>query len=198
MGTLKGRRFYFATANDLRPGLALAEASARPQYVLNEMREDRLVTIFDSLAASPDFGSCPSGSKGSLQYFVYPRGRLGRSLVPAASAVPQRRGPTKYVSHPSADCLILNTGGLHPATGALVAGELQQPLDPGRRALELFELFCETVLGGFTKIGLYWLGAEALAGFRSGQRLATIGVRSPAEYDLQEQPRSALERRGNG
>ena len=48
-------------------------------------------------------------------------------------------------------CLIIRCGGLHAATGALVAGEL---------------------------------GPEALEGLQSGQRLVTIGVRSPREYDL--------------
>ena len=115
---------------------------------------------------------------GSSQDFLFRRGD-----VPKPRAVPQRRGGTNVVD-PSPHCVILRCGGLHEATGALVAGELQQPLEPSRRAVEMYDVYSTELLRGFQKVGLYWLGSEALRGFKAGQRLVTIGVRSPREYDL--------------
>lgn len=36
------------------------------------------------------------------------------------------------------------------------------------------------------KVQSYWVGPEAYREFRAGRRLATIGVKSPPEYDLAE------------
>lgn len=182
MASLKGRRFFFATADDLRPGLAVAKERIPTEFLLQEMRTDRDLTVYQSLADAPDFGRSPRGDvAGSPQYFLFRRGQ-----VPKPRAVPQRRGGTKYVVDPTPDCVILRCGGLHEPTGALVAGELQQPLAPSARGVEMFDVYSTELLRGFQKVGLYWLGPEALRAFRAGQRLATIGVRSPREYDLSE------------
>ena len=50
----------------------------------------------------------------------------------------------------------------------------------------MFRLYSTELFRGFQKVRLYWLGPEALRRFRAGQRLVTIGVRSPREYDLSE------------
>jgi hypothetical protein len=177
---LKGRRFFFATAEDLRPGLQAAEQAVPIEYLLQEMRDDRELTIFKSLLNAPGFGRSPDGKvSGSPQYFLFPRG-----CVPRPRAIPQRRGGTKYVVDATRECLILRCGGLHEPSGALVAGELQQPLDPSEHAVEMFELYSSAAFRGFQRVGPYWLGPQALRGFEAGQRLVTIGVRSPAEYDL--------------
>jgi hypothetical protein len=180
--SLKGRRFFFATAADLRPGLASAQKSIPSEFVLHEMRDDASLTVYQSLADAPDFGLSERGSvSGSPQYFVFRRGS-----VPKPRAIPQERGGTKYAVDPTPDCLILRCGGLHEPTAALVAGELQQPLEPSRQAVEMFDVYASELLRSFKKVGLYWLGPEALEGFRGAQRLVTIGVRSPREYDLAE------------
>lgn len=182
MPSLKGRRFFFATAADLRPGLLSAQQSIPTDFLLQEMRDDRNLTVYQSLADAPDFGLSPRGDvAGSPQYFLFRRGN-----VPKPRAIPQRRGGTKYAVDPSSDCLILRCGGIHEPTGALVAGELQQPLEPSIKAVEMFEVYASELFRSFQKIGLYWLGPEALRGFRAAQRLVTIGVRSPRDYDLAE------------
>jgi hypothetical protein len=180
--SLKGRRFFFATANDLRPGLIVAQEKLPTDFLLQEMRDDRDLTVYESLADAPDFGHSLRGDVAdSAQYFLFRRGR-----VPKPRAVAQQRGGTKYVVDPTPDCLILRCGGLHEATGALIAGELQLPLEPSRRAEEMFDVYSTELLRGFRKVRLYWVGPDALVGLNSGQRLATIGVRSPREYDLSE------------
>jgi hypothetical protein len=182
VASLKGRRFFFATAGDLRPGLAVAQEKIPTEFLLQEMRDDRAVTVYQSLADAPDFGRSVRGDViGSPQYFLFRRGR-----VPKPSAVAQRRGGTKYVVDPTPDCVILMCGGLHEPTGALVAGELSQPLEPSGRAVEMFDVYSTELLRGFERVRHYWLGPEALRGFRAAQRLVTIGVRSPPEYDLSE------------
>jgi hypothetical protein len=180
VASLKGRRFFFATANDLTRGLAVAQEHFPTEFLLQEMRDDRDVTVYQFLVDAPDFGRSPGGTvAGSPQYFLFRRGD-----VPKPRAVPQRRGGTKYVVDPTPHCVILRCGGLHEATGALVAGELQQPLEPSRGAVEMYDVYATELLRGFQRVGLYWLGSEALRGFKAGQRLVTIGVRSPPEYDL--------------
>jgi hypothetical protein len=185
VASLKGRRFFFATAKDLRAGALAVEAAVPVEYLLQEMRDDRGLTVFTSLLDAPEFGQSPRGDvSGSPQYFIFRRGLLGRSGVPRLRSIPQRRGGTKYAVDPTRHCLIVRCGGLHADTGALVAGELQLPLDPSRTATRLFRLYSEHLLRGFSRVGLYWLGPEALGGFHGGQRLVTISVRSPREYDL--------------
>ena len=180
MGTLKGRRFFFATTADLLPGINNFEQAVPVEYLLHEMRDDRDSTVFQSLADDRNLGHNTTGSTGgSPQYFVFRRGK-----VPRPRAIPQRRGGTKYVVDPTSECLVLTCGGVHEPTGALVAGELLQPLDPSRGAVELFDIFVRCVFRGFERVRLHWVGPHALAALRSGQRLVTIGVRSPREYDL--------------
>ena len=182
MPSLKGRRFFFATGADLRPGLAAAQQAIPTAFLLKEMRDDRSLTVYESLADAPGFALSERGSvSGSPQYLVFRRGH-----VPKPRAIPQRRRGTKYAVDPTPDCLILRCGGLHEPSGALVAGELQQPLEPSRQAVEMFEVYASELLRSFKKVGRYWLGPEAFQGFRGAQRLVTIGVRSPREYDLAE------------
>src|SRR5687768_13275702 len=101
------------------------------------MRDDRSLSVYESLADSPDFGRSPRGDvAGSPQYFLFRRGHVAKPR-----AIAQRRGGSKYVVDPTPDCLILRCGGFHEATGALVAGELQQPLEPSKRAVEMFEVY---------------------------------------------------------
>ena len=182
MASLKGRRFFFATADDLGRGLDAAQQQIPTEFLLQEMRDDAGVTVYQTLVDAPDFGRSSNGTvAGSPQYFLFHRGE-----VPEPRAVPQRRGGVKYVVDPTSDCLILRCGGLHEVTGALVAAELQQPLEPSRRAVEMYDVYSSELLRGFQRVGLYWVGPEALRGFKAGQRLVTIGVRSPPEYDLSD------------
>jgi hypothetical protein len=179
---LKGRRFFFGTRADLLPGLRAVEEAETLAYVVYEMRDDTRFTVLSALSADPGVGyNTGGGVLGSPTYLVFRRGE-----VPAPESVPQRRGDTKYIIYPTPDCLILRCGGLHAPTGALVAGELQHLVEPepSRGGIELFRLFSRELLRGFKRVGLYWVGPEALEGLRAGQRLVTIDVRSPREYDL--------------
>lgn len=69
-----------------------------------------------------------------------------------AVGVPQRRGGTKYTVGPSRHCLIIRCGGLDAASGALVAGQLQPPLNPSRTANGLFDLYCRELFPCFRQV----------------------------------------------
>lgn len=76
MPTLEGRRFFFATGEDLRPGLAAAGHRCPTTFVLQETRNDREVTVYESLAEAPEFGkSLPGSVIASPQYFLFRRGQ---------------------------------------------------------------------------------------------------------------------------
>lgn len=180
MPTLKGRRFFFATQADLAPGLRAAEEAATVEYVLHETRDDTAFTILPALSDHAGLGHTTGHDiNTSPIYLIFRRGK-----VPAAPSIRQADGRVRHAIDPTSDCLILRCGGLHAATGALLAGELQQPLDPSRDAIELFDVFSRKLFRGFTRVRSYGVGPEALERFRAGQRLATIGVKSPREYDL--------------
>lgn len=183
MKTLKGRRLFFATRADLAAGLRVVEQTEAVQFVVDEMRDDRAFTVIDALSAHPALGSSIGTSViASPRYQIFRRGE-----IPRPREVPQRRGGVKWVIEPTSDSLRLICGGVHAATGALLAGELQQSVNASRRSRELFERVGRELFRGFTRVRLYSVGPEALARLRAGYRLATIGVESPREYDLAEE-----------
>ena len=182
MPSLKGRRFFFATAADLRPGLEAIEDDVDLDFVLHEMSDTPTPRVFGSLRNFPELGVSATGAATtSPMFLVFPRGK-----VPRLSAIKQRKGGTRYVVAATADCVILHCGGVHPTSGAIVAGELQLPLSPSATARELFQLFSRELFGGFHTVRDFRVGPEAFSAFKSGERLVSIGVRSPREYDLTE------------
>lgn len=182
MPTLAGRRFFFATKTDLTPGLQTVEQTEAVEFIRDEMRDDKAFEVVHALSAHPGLGLTSGDSvQASPRYLIFPRGKL-----PRPREIPQRRGGVKYLIEPTADCLILNCGGLHTASDALLAGELQQSLHANASARELFRRVARDLLRGFTRVRLYWVGPEALRGLRAGRRLVTIGLASPRHYDLAE------------
>ena len=181
------RRFFFGTNTDLAPGLRAVEYADAVDFVQDEMRDDRIFTVVRTLSAHSGLGRTGGRDVNtSPRYLIFPRGK-----IPKPRGIRQRRGGLKYVVDPTPDCLILICGGLHAASGALLAGELQRPLDASRSAVELFRRVSRKLFQGFTRVQRYWVGPEALQGLRAGQRLVTISLGSPLEYDLAEPERSA-------
>jgi hypothetical protein len=179
--TLEGRRFFFATRNDLAPGLQAIERAVDLEYVLYETRNTAEFTIIDALSSHDGLGHTAGHDVNTSPiYLIFHRGE-----VPSPTRVSQRRGDALFSIRPKPNCLILRSGGLH-TSGALLAGELQLPLSPERGAIELFTLCVRELFRGFARVKLYRVGSEALHGLRTGQRLATISLGSPREYDLKE------------
>ena len=177
--TLKGRRFFFATRSDLRPGLLAIEESIDLECVVYKMRAMPDFTLIDALSSHAGLGQTSGHDVNTSPIYLLFR----RGAVPAPKRVRQQDGGDKFIIEPSSNCLILRSGGLH-ISGALVAGELQLPLNPSSEADDMFALCARELFRGFTRVKLYHVGPEALRGLRNGQRLATISIDSPDEYNL--------------
>src|SRR5262245_37291421 len=126
MPTLAGRRLFFGSKADLIPGLQAVEQDGTLAFVEDQMRDDNAFNVVRELSTHSSFGLTSGNSVASSpRYLIFRSG-----AIPRARGIRQRRGGVKYVIDPTPDCLVLICGGLHVATGALVAGELQQPLAP--------------------------------------------------------------------
>ena len=178
---MRRQRLFVATREDLRPGLEAIESEWALEYQLREMRDDPSFVVFRSLLDAPGLGSSRTGAMTTDDgYLVYPRGS-----TPRVRAVPQAAGGVKYEQELSSEVLILQPGGLH-ASGVLVAGRVGPCVaaTADARGFALFQRFSKTVLREFHRIRSYWVGPEAYRALKAGKRLVTIGIGSPAAYDL--------------
>jgi len=181
---MRGQHLFFATREDLRPGLEMIESQWELEYQLHEMRDDRNFVVFASLLDAPGLGVSKTGQSMSDDgYLVYPR-----DARPKVRSIPQRRGGVKYDLELSPEVVQFQPGGAHAASGALVSGRVARVVVASNRGIALYQEFSQTVLRGFHKIRSYWVGPAAYNEFKAGRRLATIGIRSPREYDLAKAP----------
>ena len=167
---------------DLVPGLEYIESQWRLEYHLMEMRADQKFVFLDSLLNAADLGVSATGdAPQDRDYFVYPRGSR-----PPIRSVPQRRGGTRYLLEPTPQTAHLRCGGLHEASGALIAGRVARSVQANAEGEALYKALSQALLRGFHMVGSYWVGPAAYREFKAGRRLATMGLRSPREYDLAE------------
>lgn len=179
---MRGQHLFFATREDLRSGLETIESEMELEYVLYETRDDPSFLRLQSLLDAPRLGDSRTGQWTTDDgYFVYER-----DARPQATGTPQRRGGVKYSLEWSPHAVQFAPAGLHRTSGALVAGRIGSLVDASSRGVALYRAFSAAVLRGFTLVRSHWVGPEAYAEFRAGRRLATIGVRSPRDYDLRE------------
>jgi hypothetical protein len=177
-----GQQLFFATREDLRPGLERIESAWRLEYLLHETRDDRNFAAWSSLLDAPGLGISRTGQCMTDDgYLVYPRDER-----PKVQSIPQRRGGMKYAAELSGSIVQFLPGGLHAPSGALVSGRVAQLVDTTERGIALYRDFSSAVLAGFRRVQRYWIGPEAYSQFQAGRRLATIGIKSPSEYDLVE------------
>jgi hypothetical protein len=179
---VKGQHHFFAMREDLVPGLEYIESQRRLEYHLYEMRADQEFVFLDSLLNAADLGISATGNTAQEKdYFVYPR--EGR---PSIRSVPQRRGGTRYLLDPTPKTAHLRCGGLHEASGALIAGRVARGVQANAEGDALYKALSQGLLRGFNLVGSYWVGPAAYREFKAGRRLVTMGLRSPREYDLAE------------
>jgi hypothetical protein len=179
---MRGQSLFFATRDDLAPGLESIESRWQLEYHPHEMRADKEFRFLASLLDDPTLGISLSGkTMGDPDYFVYPRDRR-----PRTRSIPQRRGGVRHVLDVSPETIQLCPGGAHADSGALVAGRVARSSSANARGISLYQDFSRLLFAGFHKIRMYSVGPEAYRLFKSGRRLVTIGVRSPPEYDLSD------------
>ena len=109
---------------------------------------------------------------------MYPQ---GRSLTIKKIA---RDGAAKYAAQASPETILFRPGGLHEATGALVAGRLERGINPNAAGKLLHDAFASEIFSGFKKVRGFFVGPAAYQALKEGRRLATLGVKHPADFDL--------------
>jgi hypothetical protein len=177
---MSGRgRLFFATASDLLPGLARFEQLHPVQYVESGLFDIRTPRVWSSGSAIPNLGRAPSGQAITEPAFLV----MFRQSPVVVRDVPQRAGGVKYAVDQleNPDSTVIWTGGLF-SPAVLVSGSVAT-IGATDTARTLQKDMARTVTRGFRRIGVYWLGPDAVKLFEAGARL-TWSVQSPPEYDL--------------
>jgi hypothetical protein len=177
---VRRERHLFATRGDLEPGAQRIEAARRLQYVRTGMSASSSFETYRSLLDIPTLGTNETGSHVTGDCFLV----LREGARVAVERVPQRNGGVMYAvdqgSNPGS--IAFWPGGLYKDE-SLVCGHIGT-VSESSESVELYDAFTRALLKGFTKVKSYQVGPEALRLLDEGRRLVTIGVRSPAEYDL--------------
>jgi hypothetical protein len=81
------------------------------------------------------------------------------------------------------DSIVFSPGGMYDKLPVLIAGHIGT-ISQTKGALNLYNQFAKAIIKGFEKIGSYYVGPEAGRLMTKGYRMVTIGIGSPATYDL--------------
>lgn len=83
----------------------------------------------------------------------------------------------------NADSVVFSPGGIYNDERVLVCGHIGT-ISTSAAAQDLYRVLVKTLTAGFEKIGNYRVGPEAARMMDEGYRMVTIGISSPAAYDL--------------
>lgn len=169
---------FFATALDLLPVTAGAEAQMSVQYVLTGLFESAELIARHRAADLPDFGVASAGDKDHLpQYLV-----ASASARIALRAVPQKQGGTRYAIDQLAnpETILFAPGGTYGEV-AVISGRVGS-VHADAVAKALLEAFTRGIKK-FRRVRSYYVGPEAERLWQAGCRL-TASLGSPREYDL--------------
>ncbi|AZN41600.1 hypothetical protein [Paenibacillus albus] len=171
------RKSFFATKNDLLPGLENITKKFGLFYVEGILHDTLNIRCYEDMLDYEGLGISKYGSHLDNYFHVYER-RNGR---PSVRAIPQHTGDTKYdVSHNESHSLSLFLSGVYRDI-CIVEGSLQA-LPP---SYKLIGPVARELTRGFKKVRNYAIGPEAYDLAKThGYRLVTIQVGSPTEYDL--------------
>lgn len=189
---------FFATAADLEPGFRNIESKQQLTLAEQNQYESKDIPIIGSLFSIPNLGKITE--RRSPRYVVQPAGKnfnparvvqVGKkkdfppklAMALALTGIQPPGGKVVYdlqlLKHPAG--ITFAPGGLwNPQT--LLAGEIATIHDTVA-SMELYKLFCKELLRGFTSVGLFEVGPEALTFLKSGGRL-TIDVKAAPMLDL--------------
>lgn len=171
---------FFATHEDLEPGIRRIESLREIRYALCNLYSTNDPVLFTSLLHIDDLGISTTGDTArSPAYLVLPA-----SQAIYVETVPQRKGGVRYslsqLGNPHS--LVFRAGGLYGGD-CLVAGSTGTVCEDSV-AVALYRDFTRELTRGFKKIRMYAVGPQALQMLDQGARLVTMGIRSPPEYDL--------------
>jgi hypothetical protein len=171
---------FFATRNDLAPGLERLDSELRLKYV-PYLDPGPSPPAFSSLTEVPDLGVARSGDNMTGHcYFV-----VNAAAPVPILAVTEKSGKVQHMIDldRAPPALILRTGGVF-GERMLIAGNVG-PVGEREESRALYRAFAPELLRGFVKIKAYQVGPEAVRMLEAGWRLVTMSVRSPVGYDLQ-------------
>jgi len=174
---------FYATRQDLLPGILGLESEVKLQYVLRGMFSSPTVTGFLSASDIPDLGIARYGDYGHEQKWLVTEA----GVEICVREVPQQKGgvlydiglmanPTAFAFQPAGQfegkTIIL--GSVDTATG-----------DPS--SLALCKRFWRALSKGFRKVRMYYVGPEAYRLLEQGWRL-TLATQRPPDLDLRLAP----------
>lgn len=172
-------RVFFATRDDLMPGLERLDNTQSLEYLLKEELDDDLFVPRASLRDDPQLAVSTTGSPTTdADYIVYPQAH------PLAVKKVERNGSVKYVPQPSPESILFRPGGLHEGSGALVAGRLERGINPNAAGKLLHDAFASEIFSGFKKVRGFFVGPAAYRALKDGRRLATLGAKYSPDFDL--------------
>jgi len=172
-------RLFFAMRDDLVPGLERLDRDQSLEYLLPEILDEELFARRASLIEDPQLGQSTGATTTDPDYFVYPHAH-----PPSIHKVVQPDGGVKYAADPSPEAVLFRPGGLHAESGALVAGRLARGAHPNAAGRLLHDTFASEIFAGFKKVRAFFVGPAAYRELKNGRRLATLGVKYTADFDL--------------
>ncbi|NLD46606.1 MAG: hypothetical protein GX660_05330 [Clostridiaceae bacterium] len=171
----------FATKSDLIPGIKLVESQREIRYVLYEDFSSSCVPYIDSLLNYEKLGINHTGSHTTGDMFFVLDKKNTLNVEKASGFFGLAKYSFNQLNNP--DSIVFQPGGLYK-NKHLICGHIGTASD-SRESLDLYRQFSKTIIKGFVKVKSYYVGEEAYKMLEGGERLITIGVNSPREYDLE-------------
>lgn len=161
------RSLFFGTENDIQNGIEPIESSRSYNYVRCGHLTNPDIQLFTSLKEAWDDVKNRGDSGDSFRNYLL---IVRRNTVIIPGRV-QNELKTGYLidQFSSANGILFAPGGL-TSDGCLILGWFATN-SVERDSVELFRYISRTVRKGFTRVGKYWFGKEALQMARSGRRL---------------------------
>ena len=172
----------FALNEDLLPGLESFDSNGRVGYFPMGVFETAPTQMLSSLLLHDGLGVNRSGSHiAGDSFLVVPS---SQQLV--VRQIHTRRHGIRFAVDQEAnpDSIVFRPPGLYDSQ-TLIVGHITTTAR-SRESLELLRDFSVTLTKGFSKIRGYKIGPRALEFLRSGNRLVTISIRTPREYDFRD------------
>jgi hypothetical protein len=169
---------FFATKDDLLPGILAFEAEHRVQYVLWGLHDSPSFERYPSVTDIPDLGQSLHGHRAAEKKY---------SVLPAdaevkVKPVPQRRGGTKYEVDLTSICrFAFSPGGVY-GDRFVIDGSVGVNIG-NEASITLCKEFIKKLRKGWTRIESYYVGSQALQLMKEGYRL-TMSTQTPESSDL--------------
>jgi hypothetical protein len=174
-----GQTHYFATTNDL-VGLVKSVEIARPiKYAEFGLVDSPQPVVHETLLNWAGLGRNSSGKAGIGGFLVVDKGEEVKG-----NPVPQRKGDIKFSFDQAANphSIILRPSGLFDEN-TLIVGSVGTISDASA-SMQLYKLFRDSLDKNSVQVGYARVCMDAMEFMKNGGRMVTIGVGSPAEFDL--------------